>query len=65
MNILAILFLLAIVAYIGKSIFDLVRHQTLTQREKANLAFLITLIPLFGSIVFYFYASRIRAHVRR
>jgi hypothetical protein len=45
------------ILFLAKSIYDLVRSKKLSKRQKVNLSFIIAIIPIYGSVVFYFYES--------
>lgn len=50
----------ALVAYVGKSLYDVVTNPVLSQREKTNASYVIVTLPIIGSMLFYVYQSRRR-----
>lgn len=48
----------ALVAYVGKSLYDVVTNPILSQREKTNASYVIVTLPVIGSMLFYVYLSR-------
>ncbi|MGF1924061.1 MAG: hypothetical protein ACQUHE_07765 [Bacteroidia bacterium] len=55
----AIGFFLMVLLFVGKSVYDLINSKHLTSREKTNMAFIISLVPIIGSILFYSYQSAV------
>ena len=51
----AFVILVGFFLFMGKSMYDLVRSKSLSSREKTYFAFIISLIPVFGSILYYIY----------
>ena len=54
------LILFGAMLFLAKSIYDLIKSKKLSRREKVNLSFIIAIIPIYGSIIFYFYESNFR-----
>jgi divalent metal cation (Fe/Co/Zn/Cd) transporter len=54
-NSFALIIFFGAILFIGKSIYDLVKSKQLSSREKTYLAFLIAIIPVYGSLMFYMY----------
>ena len=52
-----IVFFAGVILFIGKSMYDLVNSKHFSSREKTILAFIISLAPIIGSILFYTYQS--------
>jgi hypothetical protein len=52
-NSFALIVLFGAILFIGKSIYDLIKSKCLSSREKTYLAFLIIIIPVYGSLMFY------------
>lgn len=55
MEYMPIIILVFVLIFMVKSGFDIYYSKTLLKSEKVNLAFLIVIIPVLGSIVFYVY----------
>ncbi|MBL7840605.1 MAG: hypothetical protein JNJ75_10725 [Cyclobacteriaceae bacterium] len=49
---------IALVLYVGKSLYDLVTDPVLSQREKTNASYIIVMLPVVGSMWFYYYLAR-------
>ncbi|WP_316770631.1 hypothetical protein [Pedobacter frigiditerrae] len=58
-NSFAFTLLLGAALFIGKSIYDLIKNEHLSKSEKVSLAFVISLLPIYGSFIFYMYAKNI------
>lgn len=54
------LILFGAMLFLAKSIYDLIKSKKLSRREKVNLSFIIAIIPIYGSIIFYFYEGNFR-----
>ena len=51
----AIVVLFGALIFVGKTIYDLIKSASLSHKEKTYLAFIICLLPIYGSFIFYFY----------
>lgn len=49
---------IALILYVGKSLYDLVTDPVLSQREKINVSYIIVMLPVVGSMWFYYYLAR-------
>ena len=58
-NSFALIVLFGALLFLSKSVYDLIKSKNLTNKEKTNLSFLIALLPIFGSCIFYFYQSNV------
>lgn len=58
MDYIILIIFVALVAYVGKSLYDVVINPILSQREKTNASYVIVTLPVIGSMLFYFYLSR-------
>jgi hypothetical protein len=45
--------------FLGKSIYDLIKSKSLSKSEKVLLALIISILPIYGSFIFYMYAKNI------
>lgn len=52
-NSFVIVILFAALLFLGKSMYDLIKSKHLSLREKTNLAFVIVIIPVYGSVILY------------
>lgn len=59
-NSFAIVVLFGGVLFLGKSVYDLIKSNNLSRAEKVKLAFCISIIPIYGSLVFYMYEKNKR-----
>lgn len=48
---------IVVVAVIAQSVIDLYKNQNLTPRQRANLSYLIFMIPLGGTLIYYIFKS--------
>lgn len=55
----AFVFIGAVLLFIGKTMYDLIKSKHLSSREKTNFAFIISLVPVIGSMLFYAYESNV------
>jgi len=58
------LFLLAI-SFIISSAIELYKSKKLSTKEKVNMAFVLSLMPVLGSIVFYIYQHQKPKYFKR
>lgn len=58
-NLFALIVFFAAFLFLIKSVYDLIKSKTLTNKEKTNLSFLIVLVPILGSGIFYLYQSNV------
>ncbi|HMV09410.1 MAG TPA: hypothetical protein PK325_07150 [Cyclobacteriaceae bacterium] len=61
MDYIILIIFVALVHYVGKSLYDVFTNPVLSQREKTNASYAIVTLPVIGSMLFYFYLSRRKA----
>lgn len=58
MDYIILIIFVGLAIYVLRSLYDLITDPVLTKREKTNASYVIVVLPVIGSMWFYFYLSR-------